>query len=90
MTAQRFRKRPVEVEAMRYLPGVTCQKLAAWMGHHHDEHDCYDDAEWIIETLEGTMFAKPGDWIVRGIQGEFYPVKAVIFDATYEPAGESA
>jgi hypothetical protein len=39
-----------------------------------------------IHTLEGTMRADPGDWIVRGIKGEFYPVKPDIFAATYEPA----
>lgn len=37
-----------------------------------------------IGTLEGRMSARVGDWIVRGIRGEFYPVKRAIFDATYE------
>lgn len=36
-----------------------------------------------IETLEGTMIASPGDWIVKGIKGEKYPVKPDIFTATY-------
>ena len=39
-----------------------------------------------ITTLEGIMIASPGDWIIRGIQGEFYPCKPDIFEATYEPA----
>lgn len=39
-----------------------------------------------IRTLEGTMFADPGDWIIRGVKGEFYPVKPDIFAETYEPA----
>lgn len=38
-----------------------------------------------IETLEGVMVASPGDWIIRGVQGEFYPCKPDIFEATYEP-----
>jgi hypothetical protein len=38
-----------------------------------------------IETLEGTMIASPGDWIVKGIHGEKYPVKPDIFQKTYEP-----
>lgn len=38
-----------------------------------------------IETLEGIMVAAPGDWIIRGVQGEFYPCKPDIFEATYEP-----
>lgn len=37
-----------------------------------------------IETLEGVMVASPGDWIIRGVQGEFYPCKPAIFAATYE------
>jgi len=38
-----------------------------------------------IDTLEGTMKASPGDYVVRGIVGEFYPVKPSIFEASYEP-----
>ena len=37
-----------------------------------------------IETLEGVMVASPGDWIIRGVQGEFYPCKPDIFEKTYE------
>ena len=38
----------------------------------------------VVATLEGEMTAKPGDWIIRGVAGEFYPCKPEIFDATYE------
>jgi hypothetical protein len=38
-----------------------------------------------IHTLEGTMRADVGDWIICGVQGEFYPCKPDIFEATYEP-----
>ena len=38
----------------------------------------------VIATLEGEMIAKPGDWIIRGVAGEFYPCKPEIFDVTYE------
>lgn len=37
-----------------------------------------------IVTLEGTMVASKGDWVIRGVKGEFYPCKPDIFDATYE------
>jgi hypothetical protein len=40
----------------------------------------------IIKTLEGSMRAEVGDWIIKGIKGEFYPCKPDIFEATYEPA----
>jgi hypothetical protein len=39
-----------------------------------------------IQTLEGTMRADEGDWIIRGVKGELYPCKPDIFEATYEPA----
>ena len=41
-----------------------------------------------INTLEGTMYAKVGDWIIRGVKGEFYPCKPDIFEATYEPVDD--
>ena len=44
------------------------------------------DGRLIISTLEGLHWADPGDWIIRGVQGEFYPCKPDIFNATYEPA----
>lgn len=41
----------------------------------------------VIQTVEGEMTARIGDWIVRGIQGEFYPVRDAIFRATYDQVG---
>jgi len=38
----------------------------------------------VIPTLEGPMIARQGDWIIRGVNGEFYPVKPDIFEKTYE------
>lgn len=43
-----------------------------------------EDHGYDIGTLEGTMHASPGDWIIRGVAGEFYPCKPDIFAATYE------
>lgn len=43
-----------------------------------------------IFTLEGVMQAKPGDWVIRGTQGEFYPCKDAIFREIYLPAGDVA
>ena len=40
----------------------------------------------LIDTYEGTMTARQGDWIIRGVKGELYPCKLDIFEATYEPA----
>jgi hypothetical protein len=43
----------------------------------------------VILTLEGEMIARVGDWIIKGVQGEFYPCKPEIFEMTYEPYFES-
>lgn len=88
----RFRKKPVEVEAMQLPKALDNERalhvVARWCSGEvrwthavggHDRH-CID-----IETLEGTMTALPGDWIIKGVQGEFYPCKPDIFAATYEP-----
>lgn len=40
----------------------------------------------VIHTLEGDLAASPGDWIIKGVKGEFYPCKPDIFEATYDPA----
>ena len=45
------------------------------------------DGRLIVSTLEGLHWADPGDWIIRGVKGEFYPCKPDIFEATYEPVG---
>ena len=42
----------------------------------------------IIRTLEGDMVANAGDWIVRGVKGEYYPCKPEIFEKTYEEVGK--
>lgn len=107
MTPQRFRKRPVTIEAMRWdgtPEGAT--PIIDWVlanGPDDGPVARYSPYRLVkidgdppsmerteptiaIETLEGTMTASAGDWIIRGVQGEFYPVKPDIFDATYEEA----
>jgi hypothetical protein len=42
-----------------------------------------------VVTLEGVMYAGPRDWIIRGVQGEFYPCKPDIFEETYEPVTDA-
>lgn len=97
---QQYRKKPVVVEAVRYDGDVvvarsrpqTPKALREFAGSavsmvqvgsvsHGGGH------QWlpVIRTKEGTMRVDPGDWIIRGVAGEFYPCKPDIFDATYEP-----
>lgn len=90
MSAQPYRKKPVVIEAWQFY-GANGASLASWCGGIHD--DAEEAPTIIISTLEGTMTASLGDWIIRGVQGEFYPCKPDIFAATYEyvapPAGVS-
>lgn len=74
-----FRKRPVVIEANR-LTKDNSHALAIWSSAKELD-DSYDI---IIPTLEGDMRATEGDWIIRGLKGEFYPCKPDIFDASYE------
>lgn len=80
--AQKFRKKPIVVEAMRYLSSTTIQDLAEF-GFGMDTLR-YADGAIFIRTLEGEMRADQGDWLIKGIKGEFYPCKPDIFWATYE------
>lgn len=82
---QRFRKRPVVIEAVR-LTEANGAEVWEWA----DSKPFYGPDGKVtglsIYTLEGRMKADFGDWVVRGVQGEFYPVKPDIFELTYEPA----
>ncbi len=92
----RYRKKPVVIDAFLYAdPGPnTCHDLDTWLDHWHEENDDRaamwqtDDGSIVIPTLEGDMRCSVGDCIIRGVQGEFYPCKPDIFDATYEPVVE--
>lgn len=85
----RFRKKPVEVEAI------------VWNGHNVDEIKAFcNGAERFettdkdvngntnyflyIHTLEGKMYSSIGDYIIKGVNGEFYPCKPDIFEKTYD------
>ena len=84
----RWRKKPVEVEAIQYQPHRNCGAVGAFMGLNDGDYECQESEndEYAIETLEGVTWAQPGDWIIRGVAGEFYPCKPDIFEQTYEPA----
>lgn len=86
----KFRKKPVVIEAIQFMgpdPRDVDQMLEFddWLVAHGDGKVCvYSGSTLIIPTLEGNMMASPGDWIIRGVQGELYPCKPDIFAATYE------
>jgi hypothetical protein len=80
----RYRKKPVEIDAIR------------WTGENGDEIESWSEGQVrcgdtfaVVRTLEGEMRGNVGDWIIRGVQGEYYACKNDIFVATYEPADRS-
>ena len=90
MSAQRFRKKPVEIEAMQWdgHPG-TAMMVCVWINSRFGAAT-FSAGRILIRTLEGDMEASPGDYVIKGVQGEFYPIKDAIFRETYEPVeGES-
>ncbi|KKI18722.1 MULTISPECIES: hypothetical protein [unclassified Leucobacter] len=105
MQARRYRKKPVEIEAILLNadtvapPGgglsphdAAHAAIAGWMLGHgfRDFRVAGNGAPFALEigTLEGTMTAAPGDFVIRGVQGEFYPCKPDIFAATYSEVTE--
>lgn len=83
----KFRKKPVVIEAVQWLGdnigqvGAFCKTGMTYTESFIDE----SIADLEIHTLEGVMKADKGDWIIKGVKGEFYPCKPDTFAATYEP-----
>ena len=76
----RFRKLPIEVDALRWTGDNAIQtalflRNVNWQFTHKGIN---------IDTLEGTMLASEGDWIIKGVLGEYYPCKDAVFTLTYE------
>jgi hypothetical protein len=70
----KYRKKPVVIDAFQWkveMGEETYPVKQKFVGY-------------VIETLEGDMIVNDGDWIIRGIKGEYYPCKPDIFEATYE------
>ena len=86
----KFRKKPVAIEAIQFTgPESFARMMNAWRGNFESVTDGDGDKEnFFIETLEGTHCAMIGDWIIKGVKGEFYPCKPDIFEMTYEVAEE--
>lgn len=92
----KYRKKPVVIEAVQWN-GLNVSEVEAFCGKA--AHIEIYDAAWKagtagakadihIETLEGTHHVSVGDYIIKGVRGEFYPCKADIFAETYEPIDE--
>ena len=79
----RYKTKPVEIEAVKWeatekswqeIKSMGCDPLPGEMGSE----------SFFIETLEGKMRASKGDYIIKGLKGEFYPCKPDIFEIKYE------
>jgi hypothetical protein len=83
-----FRKRPVVIEAIRWDGNdeAAVREFVRVPVRFETEDEPPPGARTfaVIHTLEGDMAATPGDWIIKGVAGEFYPCKPDIFAATYE------
>ena len=82
----KYRKKPVIIEAVQWdeshetLKKIGCGRVS-FSGHRDRPDEC---TNLRIETLEGAMAVSRGDYIIKGVKGEFYPCKADIFEMTYE------
>ena len=81
-----FRKKPVIVEAIQYQREENINEIQDFFGDGNGRELIYnpEDNGYYIATLEGKMKISKGDWIIKGINGEFYPCKPDIFEKTYE------
>lgn len=93
----RVRKLPVEIEALRFDGSWFSGKLildwmdSKWpMSVSKPRWTDRNGGELIITTLEGEMICRAGNYVLKGVKGEFYPCDSAIFDATYEILPEAS
>lgn len=75
----KYRKKPVEIEAIQWT-GENAKEILAFAKDSYIDKDNYTLK---IDTLEGTHIASRGDYIIKGVKGELYPCKPDIFEMTY-------
>jgi hypothetical protein len=81
----KFRKKPVVIEAVQYKGGINgFWDISNFVGKALIPYTLDENEALGIETLEGVMKFHPGDWIIKGVEGEFYPCRSDIFEKTYE------
>ena len=92
----KYRKKPVVIDAIQLKASNIFEILDFITGEQTEINDAYfeyaktvvKDGYLIINTLEGEMKASIGDYVIKGVQGEFYPCKPDIFEATYEAVND--
>lgn len=85
----KYIKKTVEIEAVQFVdtPERICEIAEFMGGDLRVNYEDKDNPYIPIETLEGTMKASVGDYIIKGVKGEFYPCKPDIFEQTYDCVG---
>ena len=86
----KYRKKPVVVEAVRWT-GENREEIETFCGFDVMFGTIYEPTPACaarIPTLEGKIYARPGDYIIKGVNGEFYPCKPDVFAKTYEAVKE--
>lgn len=81
---RKYRKRPVEVEAVQVMPGNDYAVEEFMRVTGVDLFEVLDQYKFMVKTLEGDMLVSEGDWLICGVAGEVYPCKPDIFAATYD------
>ena len=76
----KYRKKPVIIEAIQYT-GDNYKEICDFVGKFLFQ---FESGEFVIETLEGDHLCKIGDFVIKGVRGEFYVCKPYIFEETYE------
>lgn len=84
---KQFRKKPVVIEAIQF-DGTNKEEIHNFVGDAIGQD--VNSKDLFITTLEGIMIASVGDYIIKGVQGEFYPCKPDIFEQTYNEVQENA
>lgn len=80
---KKYRKKPVIISAIQWI-GDNSDEIKAFCGDSCKFAIDNTDKSVFIYTLEGVHKALPGDFIIRGVQGEYYPCKPDIFAMTYD------
>lgn len=84
---KKYRKKPAVIEAIQFISlDKNKFEVAEFLkgSGHFEIYFNHDSGTMDIATLEGTMVASEGDYIIKGIKGEFYPCKSDVFEASYE------
>lgn len=84
----KYRKKSIVIEAKKLIQ-ENLNEILSWVHHglppEANSILTIDVGGCRVRTLEGSLYAPYGDWIIKGIKGEFYSCKPDVFEATYEP-----